>query len=72
MLEQARATLDVASRKTMYARLMRKVLNDAPYVFLTYREQGYAYKKGVEGFRVLPGFLVFYSGGELEAATFAK
>jgi len=72
MLTQARGMLDLARRKAMYARIMRKELDDAPYIFLTYREQGYAYKKGVEGFRILPGFLVFYSGCVLEDITLTK
>jgi ABC-type transport system substrate-binding protein len=46
MLAQARSTLDPAARKAMYARVVRKELNDAPYIYLTYREQGYAYRKG--------------------------
>ena len=69
MLSMARGTLDPANRKAMYARIAKKALEDAPYIFLTYREQGYAYKKSVEGFRILPGFMVFYTADSLEAVT---
>ena len=68
MLSMARGMLDPAGRKAMYGRIARKALDDAAYIFLNYREQGYAYKKGVEGFRILPGFLVFYTAGALGTA----
>ncbi len=69
MLSMARGMLDPAGRAAMYGRIERKALDDAPYIFLNYREQGYAYKKSVGGFRILPGFLVFYTAGTLDTIT---
>jgi len=52
-----------------YGRIVRKVLNDAPYTFLIHREQGYAYKVSVQGFRSLPGLLSFCTGDAPEFVT---
>ena len=59
-------------RKAVYIRIQQKALSESPYIFLTWREQGYAYRKGVDGFRNLPGFLSFYSGYTLENTTVTK
>ncbi|HLJ58207.1 MAG TPA: ABC transporter substrate-binding protein [bacterium] len=72
LLEQGRAAMDPAKRKSLYAQVQRTALADAPYIFLTYREQGYAYRKGLEGFRLMPGFLAFYSAYEMEGFTVAR
>jgi peptide/nickel transport system substrate-binding protein len=72
LLDQARATLDTARRKALYAEVQRLALEASPYIFLTWREQGYAYKKGLAGFRNLPGFLTFYSGDTLEETTLGR
>lgn len=72
LLDQARATLDKTKRKQLYFQMEKLALQDAPYTFLTWREQGYAYKKGVTGFTNLPGFLTFWSGYTLEDTTLPK
>jgi len=72
MLDQARSTLDRASRQSMYVRIQRTELEDAPDIFLTYREQGYTYKASVQGFRLVPGFLAFYTGYGLDDVTVTR
>ncbi len=72
LLDQARAALDPGTRKALYARMQKRALDESPYIYLTFREQGYAYKKGLSGFRNLPGFLTFYSGYTLEDAVMGK
>ncbi|HTD47355.1 MAG TPA: ABC transporter substrate-binding protein [bacterium] len=72
LLDQARATLDVSKRKALYNRIQKAALDDSAYIFLTWREQGYAYKKSLSGFRNLPGFLTFYSGYTLEETAPGK
>jgi glutathione transport system substrate-binding protein len=72
MLDQARATLDPVKRKALYVQIEQRELAEAPYIFLTWREQGYAYRKGVEGFHLLPGFQAFYSPYEFETMTVAR
>ena len=66
LLDQARATLDAGKRKALYERIQKLALDDSAYVFLSWREQGYAYTKELSGFRNLPGFLTFFSGYTLE------
>lgn len=66
LLDQARATLDTGKRRALYERIQKLALDDSAYVFLSWREQGYAYTKELSGFRNLPGFLTFYSGYTLE------
>lgn len=59
-------------RKAVYNRIQEKALSESPYIFLTWREQGYAYRKGLDGFRNLPGFLTFDSGYTLEDAAITR
>ncbi len=72
LLDQARATLDVSKRKALYERIQKLALDDSAYVFLSWREQGYAYTQDLSGFRNLPGFLTFYSGYTLEETARGK
>ncbi len=72
LLDDARATVNEARRKVLYSQIEQLALSESPYIFLTWREQGYAYKKGVAGFRNLPGFLTFNSGLTLEDTTITR
>jgi glutathione transport system substrate-binding protein len=72
LLDEARSTLDTSRRKELYKQLGLIALQESPYVFLTWREQGYAFQNYVEGFENLPGWLTFYSGAVLEGVSLNK
>lgn len=72
LLDEARATLDRDERKALYQEFYQIALDEAPYVWLTWRAQGYAYQNSVHGFQNLPGFLTFYSGVTLEDVSIAQ
>jgi glutathione transport system substrate-binding protein len=72
LLTAGRAELDEAKRKAIYAELQQRALDLSPSVFLMWRDQSYAAKKGLQGFENLPGFLSFQSGITLEEAVLTK
>jgi len=72
LLAAGRAELDEAKRKAIYGELQQRVLELSPSVFLMWRDQSYAAKKGLQGFANLPGFLSFQSGITLEEAVLTK
>lgn len=72
LLKAGRSELSDAKRKAIYGELQQRVLDQSPLVFLMWREQSYAAKKGVAGFQNLPGFLSFQSGITLEETTLTK
>ena len=69
LLNQADGETNTAARKKLYQQAEALMASDSPYTFLSWREQGYAYQKGVKGFVNLPGFLTFMSGYTLEDTT---
>jgi glutathione transport system substrate-binding protein len=72
LLKEGRVTLDPAKRKAIYSELQERVLDLSPLVFLMWRDQSYAAKKSLTGFKPLPGFLSFQSGISLETASISK
>jgi peptide/nickel transport system substrate-binding protein len=66
LLAEGRRTLDPEKRKQIYARMERAALEEAMLVGLAWRSQGYAMRRGITGFRNLPGFVTFFSGTTLE------
>ena len=72
LLAKGTSTLDTKTRKQIYAELENHLLQTAPIVSLTTREQGFAYNKNVKGFKNLPGFLSFYSGYSLAGTSIAS
>ncbi|MDB5370619.1 MAG: twin-arginine translocation pathway signal precursor [Roseomonas sp.] len=71
LLAAGRAEFDEAKRKAIYREMEGVAIEQAPIVGLTWRSQGYAMKKGVSGFRNLPGALTFYSGLTFETTVMA-
>jgi peptide/nickel transport system substrate-binding protein len=69
LLEQGRSTVDQSKRKQIYDQLQDLVLTQSPLVGLTWRSQGYAMARTVNGFHNLPGFLSFYSGYSFDEVT---
>jgi peptide/nickel transport system substrate-binding protein len=72
LLNEGRATLDQRKRKDIYAQVQTEALKQAPIIGLSWRSQGYAMGRYVEGFRNLPGFLSFFSGYTLDETSLNK
>jgi ABC-type transport system substrate-binding protein len=66
LLAEGRAAFDPAQRRAIYDRLQDVAVEEAPFVGLCWRSQGYAMSRRVSGFRNMPGALSFYSGTTLE------
>ena len=71
LLEQGRTEVDENRRKAIYAQVERLALQDAPLVGLSWRSQGYAMQRYVQGFKNMPGFMTFYSGYTFEDVAIA-
>lgn len=66
LLDEGRTTLDPAKRAEVYDRFVQRALETSPFVFLMWRDQSFAVRDTVEGFKNLPGFLTFQSGITVE------
>lgn len=66
LLDEGRSTLDQQQRKAIYHQLEKRLLELAPWVYLTWREQSEAALKKVRGYEHLPGGLAFVSAITLE------
>lgn len=71
LLAQGRAEFDDAKRRAIYEELQRTVLDEANFIGVAWRAQGYAFTKDLTGFQNLPGGLTFYSGTTLDRAELA-
>ncbi len=69
LLAAGRAEFDETKRKAIYKEMEGLVIQEAPFVGLTWRSQGYAMGKNVTGFTNLPGALTFYSGLTFETTV---
>lgn len=70
LLAAGRAEFDPAKRRAIYAEMQDVALEQAGFVGLAWRSQGYAMSSDLKGFRNLPGSIGFFSGYTLEAAEF--
>jgi ABC-type transport system substrate-binding protein len=68
---QGRSVFDPAKRREIYAQMEQEALEQATFVGLAWRSQGYAMARKVEGFHNLPGSLTFASGITLEGTSVA-
>ncbi|KZL89005.1 ABC transporter substrate-binding protein [Clostridium magnum] len=66
LLNEGRSTLDPAKRAEIYDKLRKRILDLSPFVFINYREQCFARKDTVEGFKNLDGILTYNSGISIE------
>ncbi len=66
MLDKGRITLDPALRSEIYQAFGKRANELSPIVAMMFRDQCYATRKNVDGFRNLPGFLSFLSGISIE------
>ena len=68
LLAAGRAEFDPERRRSIYADVEQAVLDEANFVGIAWRAQGYAFTKGLKGFQNLPGALSFFSGLTLDGA----
>lgn len=68
LLAQGRAEFDEAKRKSIYDQVQHQVLDEANFVGIAWRAQGYAFTKRLKGFQNLPGALTFFSATTLDQA----
>ncbi len=68
LLAQGRAEFDEAKRKAIYDQVQRQVLDEANFVGVAWRAQGYAFTKALKGFQNLPGAITFFSASQLDGA----
>jgi peptide/nickel transport system substrate-binding protein len=66
LFARGRATFDAEERKAIYKELEEIAIETVPVAGLSWRSQGYSMRANAEGFTVMPGQLVFYSGMTLE------
>lgn len=66
LLDEGRTTLDREKRKEIYHKLEERLLELSPWVFIGFRQQAYAFRSNIHGFKQLPSFLTFYSGLNLK------
>ena len=67
LLEEGARTLDVDKRKTIYAEAEKILVDEVPYIWLTWRVQAEALDpKLVKGYEQLPDALASYNIGRME------
>lgn len=71
LLATGRTEFDTEKRKAIYKEMEKVALEEVPIAGLSWRSQGYAMRKGVSGFKNLPGALTFYSGLTFEETSLA-
>ena len=71
LLVAGRGEFDPAKRRAIYAEMEAQALEEAYFVGIAWRSQGYAFTKDLKGFQNLPGALTFFSGFTLDNAEFA-
>jgi peptide/nickel transport system substrate-binding protein len=69
LLAQGRAEFDPVKRRAIYDELQKVSLDEANFVGIAWRAQGYAFSKDLKGFTNLPGALTFFSGATLDGAS---
>ena len=71
LLAAGRAEFDEAKRHVIYAEMEKQALEEAYFVGIAWRAQGYAFTRDLKGFQNLPGALTFFSGYTLDGVEFA-
>lgn len=69
LLAAGRAELDPAKRRVIYADLQKACGEEGPLIGLSWRDQGFAMKSTVRGFRNMPAFLSTYSPIQMETIS---
>ena len=65
-MEEARLTSDLATRKSIYEKLTKILLNDEPIIYLYHKKLLFAHTKKLEGYRQMPDGLVRVVGLKLK------
>ena len=69
LLQAGRQELDPVRRRAIYAALQQEAAAEVPFVGLAWRSQAFAMRRGITGFRNMPGSLTFYAPFTLEDAA---
>ncbi len=70
LLAAGRAEFDPEKRRAIYAEMEKSAAEEAYFVGIAWRSQGYAFTKELRGFQNLPGALTFFSGYTLDGVDF--
>jgi peptide/nickel transport system substrate-binding protein len=66
LMEEARLTSDLATRKAIYEKLTKILLNDEPIIYLYHKKLLFAHTKKLEGYKPVPDGLVRVVGLKLK------
>jgi peptide/nickel transport system substrate-binding protein len=66
LMEDARLTSDFATRKAIYEKLTKIIINDEPIIYLYHKNLLFAHTKKLEGYRPVPDGLVRVVGMKLK------
>jgi peptide/nickel transport system substrate-binding protein len=66
LMEEARLTSDLATRKAIYEKLTKILLNDEPIIYLYHKKLLFGHTKKLEGYRPVPDGLVRVVGLKLK------
>jgi peptide/nickel transport system substrate-binding protein len=66
LMEEARLTSDLATRKSIYEKLTKILLNDEPIIYLYHKKLLFAHTRKLEGYRPVPDGLVRVVGLKLK------
>ena len=61
LLEQANEETDVPKRKALFNQAERKIVDDAPWLFISHMKQQVAIRKRVQGFVLQPTYIYYFN-----------
>ncbi|HEV8468101.1 MAG TPA: ABC transporter substrate-binding protein [Candidatus Limnocylindria bacterium] len=61
LLEQANEETEVAKRKALFNQAERKIVDDAPWLFISHMKQQVAIRKRVKGFALQPTYIYYFN-----------
>lgn len=65
MLNQANEETDVAKRKAIFNQAEKKIVEDAPWLFISHMKQQVAIRKRVKGFELQPTYIYYFNNVSL-------
>jgi len=72
LIDDGLRTTDPVAKRAAWDQAQSLIASDVPIATLTTRDQAYAFRQAVTGFKNLPGFLTFYSGYSLVNTSITK
>ena len=65
LLNQANEETDVAKRKSIFNQAEKKIVEDAPWLFISHAKQQVAIRKRVKGFELQPTYIYYFNNVSL-------